>query len=704
MAAGNFFGIFCVIAGGAISVDSGGSLSVTDCVFSTNSGPTGGAIRVFGAGTLTAMNCVFTSNTATNGSGGAINVDGGGSVTAASCNFNTNSGSSGGGALRVSGAGTLTATNCNFTSNSGGSGGAIFGGTVTATNCNFTSNYGNSGGAISGTSVTTANCDFISNSGNSGGAITGGSVTATDSDFASNSAYFSAGAIFASGPANLARCNIFSNTVLAAGYSGGGGMVVGGTLLLEASTVSGNSALGYWGYYGYYPGYGGGISVAGNGATIRNSTISGNAASGGGGIHVSGPIVIQNSTITGNVANYYTGGGGILGQAIDLESSIVANNSGWSGPDIGATTVNATTSSIFDRSGITTFTDLGGNRPAGEDPRLGPLQNNGGSTKTHLLLPGSPCVNSGSNPLNLTTDQRGPGFPRVLAGAADMGAAEGVDVNPTATPISIPPPITVPGGTSYAVVVRYDDDVGIDLATIDLNDIRVTGPGYAVPQAPTGLSIAGSGAVVTVTYTLPAPGGAFDFVDSGLYSVAMIANQVGDSDTPVQHFVAAQPLGTFRVTIPGTIEIDEVSDVDDGNVADGHVSLREALRLTNAAVGTTDTITFDPAVFGSPRTLNVTGGVFAITDPLVVIGPGANLLTLDAQGASQLFSSSGAGSGRGRSAPSPRTSCARRARSRCGAGTSRTRRAATSASRRACPSSTRRVCRSAGCRSSASSK
>ena len=41
----------------------------------------------------------------------------------------------------------------------------------------------------------------------------------------------------------------------------------------------------------------------------------------------------------------------------------------------------------------------------------------------------------------------------------------------------------VAGGTSYDVVVRYDDDTGIDLSTLDLNDITVTGPGYAVPQA-----------------------------------------------------------------------------------------------------------------------------------------------------------------------------------------------------------------------------
>src|SRR5206468_2715681 len=37
---------------------------------------------------------------------------------------------------------------------------------------------------------------------------------------------------------------------------------------------------------------------------------------------------------------------------------------------------------------------------------------------------GSPAVNAGSNPANLTTDQRGAGFPRLFESAADMGAFE----------------------------------------------------------------------------------------------------------------------------------------------------------------------------------------------------------------------------------------------------------------------------------------
>jgi hypothetical protein len=62
------------------------------------------------------------------------------------------------------------------------------------------------------------------------------------------------------------------------------------------------------------------------------------------------------------------------------------------------------------------------------DPKLGPLQSNGGPTQTHALLPGSPAIDAG-NPGGcrdklgalLITDQRG--FPRPAVGC-DIGAYE----------------------------------------------------------------------------------------------------------------------------------------------------------------------------------------------------------------------------------------------------------------------------------------
>ena len=74
----------------------------------------------------------------------------------------------------------------------------------------------------------------------------------------------------------------------------------------------------------------------------------------------------------------------------------------------------------------TAYVDQGGNL-FGLDPRLGPLTDNGGPTLTHALLPGSPAINAGgpfpSFPAD-QFDQRGDGFPRIVAGVVDIGAYE----------------------------------------------------------------------------------------------------------------------------------------------------------------------------------------------------------------------------------------------------------------------------------------
>src|SRR5262249_50324503 len=71
--------------------------------------------------------------------------------------------------------------------------------------------------------------------------------------------------------------------------------------------------------------------------------------------------------------------------------------------------------------------DLKGSAAAPLDPLLGPLADNCGPTRTHALLTGSPCLNTGDNaslvgPWSLVTDQRG--LPRRDGVAVDIGAYE----------------------------------------------------------------------------------------------------------------------------------------------------------------------------------------------------------------------------------------------------------------------------------------
>ena len=218
--------------------------------------------------------------------------------------------------------------------------------------------------------------------------------------------------------------------------SSGGGISISGSGLVPGSsivnsTVSGNSAKTS----------GGGIA---GGATVENSTISGNSAGmSGGGIY--GSATVENSTISGNSAG--TSGGGIYNNSsLHVTLSTIPGNSAPSGGgiynvgsvDMSNTSLNAGASgeNIFNDGGtVTSFgynlsSDDGGgylNGPGdliNTDPLLGPLQNNGGPTFTHALLPGSPAIDAGDPnftppPLN---DQRG--CPRVINGRVDIGSFE----------------------------------------------------------------------------------------------------------------------------------------------------------------------------------------------------------------------------------------------------------------------------------------
>src|SRR5262249_45688806 len=157
--------------------------------------------------------------------------------------------------------------------------------------------------------------------------------------------------------------------------------------------------------------------VTAGGLTLRNSTIANNEAPYGGGmwLNTPGQVIIQNCSI---VNNWYDGIEGPATGTLSLESSVLKNVY----RDIYSNgTVKATTCAILNSSHFT-LTNLRGNLPFGIDLKLAySLQNNGGPTYTVALLPGSPCIDAGSNPAGLTTDQRGSGFDRSWDGAPDIG-------------------------------------------------------------------------------------------------------------------------------------------------------------------------------------------------------------------------------------------------------------------------------------------
>jgi parallel beta-helix repeat protein len=144
-------------------------------------------------------------------------------------------------------------------------------------------------------------------------------------------------------------------------------------------------------------------------------------------------------TVTGNTASDQ--GGGIYSTTADddqgpaIRNTILAGNAAPAGPDLyanvqsrGANLVGATTGGTLDTTGGDNTSE--GNL-IGVDPRLGPLQDNGGPTWTRALLHEdvpSPAIDAGSATdlmgNAVRADQRGYPRPSPRCGRADIGAFE----------------------------------------------------------------------------------------------------------------------------------------------------------------------------------------------------------------------------------------------------------------------------------------
>ncbi len=285
--------------------------------------------------------------------------------------------------------------------------------------------------------------------------------------------------------------NVAGNTGMAndVGGFGGGIASVSGDLTVTNSTISGNVA-GNTGTANSVRGYGGGIVQAGVGnVTITNSTISGNVAgntgtattnvfSAGGGIlsfFSGGNILLESSTIANNTASIDGGEGGLGGGIVispfsgptTLHNTIVAGNTGapglvdllsYSGPFL-------TTYSLIQNPGAVSLDDSAapGSNVLNQDPLLGPLQNNGGPTKTQTLLPGSPAINQGDPNNFQPTDQRG--VARPIGSAPDIGAVEvGFNFSGFFQPVANLPTVNqVNGGQSIPVKFSIGGNLGLNI-------------------------------------------------------------------------------------------------------------------------------------------------------------------------------------------------------------------------------------------------
>jgi hypothetical protein len=458
------------------------SLTVTNVAFVANGGPFGGG-GISNAAALTVTGCTFTDNV-TSPSGGGSGSLGGGAIHSDTNDVTI--------PVIITGS---TFTNNLAGSTFAGSGGAVNNrsGAMTITNSTFTNNRArNGGGAVANGQVLSISGSTISGNltvgvGVHGGAIssaTNGQLTIANSLLTGNSAQGHGGALYASfsGTTNITNSTISGNTSNSDSFEfgSGGGLYFRsdtGLTTISGSTISGNQALVQ---------DGGGIVCEAN-LNLTNSTVSGNfAGANGGGIldgYTGGPgfsstITLTSATIVNNTAG--ADGGGVrqsmsVGDAaVNIRNTIIANNTanGTTAEDVSGTF----SSQGFNLVEITTGANIAGDTATnitGQDPNVGPLQNNGGLTFTHTLLAGSPAVDKGQS-FGLTTDQRGQVRPFDNATIPNAPNGNGADIG--AFEVTVPVVLGVVSRRTHGTAGTFD----INLATTPGGVECRTGPNYQV--------------------------------------------------------------------------------------------------------------------------------------------------------------------------------------------------------------------------------
>ncbi len=372
-----------------------GSVHISHTMITNNSAlRRGGGVYLDGSGTTEIRDSTIAGNSVQDDDGGGIRIYGGGIVTITSSTITGNSSSLRGGGIYLRG-------------------GALYVERSVISN-NYTRKLG--GGIYSRGKTIITSSRVLNNAAvySSGGLALHGEATILDSLISGNSASDGGGIGISvynrSQEIAITDSTITENTA----DEDGGGIVSGAPLEITGSTISGNSA----------GGNGGGIHLETRGRgeprlNLTTSTVSGNTANGnGGGIAGPGPMTISHSTITHNIADADGdgdgAGGGITEGSITLDHTIVSGNIDHS------STANDI-AGIFDST--RSLIGLGAEF-------LGPLQDNGGPTLTHALLPGSPAIDAGD--VNLVAgesgvpvfDQRGNPYQRVFGSRIDIGAYE----------------------------------------------------------------------------------------------------------------------------------------------------------------------------------------------------------------------------------------------------------------------------------------
>jgi len=376
------------------------------------------------------------------------------------------------------------------------------------------------------------------------------------------------------------------------GISNEGRSDYGAVLTLTNSTVSGNEVSN---------GSGGGVYVLGAGPTptaslpwsaadgedgevhteskaaaetfasvrLINSSISGNSAMYGGGIACvdSSKVELGYSTVSGNEAVQVGEWGGIGGGfhnddgAISLKGSLIAGNTAPVGADCYST--DGLTSEGYNLIGESDGCDwpVHPGDLMNVSPLLGPLQDNGGSTKTHALLLGSPAQDVIPEPsctdlsgVPVLQDQRGVSRPQGIR--CDIGSFEAPAMSADLSLIKTVSPVLAYEGTPVVFSILVANGGPLQATGVVVRD-----------ELPIGLNFVSSEASL----------GEYD-VQTGLWSVGGV--QLGSTPTlTITTRVEPGAVGTALSNLASIVVADQPDPVPENNSSVVSVTIAELLAV-----------------------------------------------------------------------------------------------------------------------------
>jgi hypothetical protein len=432
-------------------------VTVRDNLATSSSAPvTGGGI--FAAGNLTLTESTVSGNRARSTNSGG-EADGGGIATSggdltitdskvtgnrATADLSAGDADAAGGGIFLS-SGELTMKGTTVAANRVVASGP---GPVSAIGGGIYSEFGPQTDSVNGSVITGNAATAIASAGHAtaaGGGVHETFVHMTASTVSNNLATASGSSVLVQGGglgaegATFARSTVSGNRARGASTSSDantqGGGIAADNMAITASTISRNTAVATTTGSAEANADGGGVRTSE--VTITNSTVafnkvaatsSGSALSSahGGGLFAAANSSVVDSTIAGNAASASGStpsaqGGGLSAAELNLEATIVANNSATTGPDcFGGPTSDG--HNLVRKPVGCSFTK----KPSdivGQDPKLGALASNGGPTRTMAIAPASPARDAiPKAACAVATDQRG--VPRPQGLKCDIGAYE----------------------------------------------------------------------------------------------------------------------------------------------------------------------------------------------------------------------------------------------------------------------------------------